>query len=307
MKLGELGTGALRGAGARAAAFGLLALALAGCGGGTGGGTDVGPMGAGGKDGQGLFGSQMQTTTVAPTSSPGQEEFDPRQYSCPKVEVRGGAAAWQVTDKADGGLRYQATLGQSARECIFARPNMTMRVGIQGRVLVGAKGGPGSLTVPLRVAVVQEGPSPKPIWTKLYTVPVQIGASETQVDFSLVADDVSFPLPQPGELEDYIVYLGFDSQAGSAEAKAKPARSRPAKPAAQKPKPVAQEPASEPPAAPASAPAAAPAASAPQAAPAQPAAQPAATPAPTATTTQPATTPQQWIGAPAPATGGFSQ
>ncbi|GLK83211.1 hypothetical protein [Ancylobacter defluvii] len=242
---------------------------------------------------------------------------NPDDYTCPGVQVRGGAATWQVTDGAEGGIRYQANLGTFSRECHFARPDMNMRVGIQGRVLLGAKGGPGRVTVPLRLAVVEEGPTPKPIWTKLYTVPVEIGQGVMQVDFGLVADDVTFPLPTPEALERYVVYVGFDSQAGAAEARrtTRPrpaAQSRPAQEPAQ-PRPARTTP-------PASAPAAA--ATAPvQATPAAPVRAAPATPAPAAsapmsgapeTSTAPAASSSasgnnQWIGAPAPSTGGFSQ
>lgn len=273
------------------AAITISALLLAGCGGGIGGGSDVGPLGSGNADGQGNFGSSMQTATVAPAVA----QPDDSSFTCPKVDVRGGAAAWQVNDKTDGALRYQATLGRFSRECRFTSPDMTMRIGIQGRVLMGPKGTAGLLNVPIRVAVVEEGPNPKPIWTKLYMVPVQIGAEVMQVDFSMVAEEPSFPRPDPAVLERYVVYVGFDSQAPEvAESKPKPRTARP-RPVAAAPKPAAPRPAAqagtprrptqsannEPPQAPR------------QAAPAQ------AAPAPAHNTST------QWIGTPAPSSSGF--
>ncbi|MDR6953578.1 hypothetical protein J2X65_002939 [Ancylobacter sp. 3268] len=239
---------------------------------------------------------------------------NPDDYTCPGVQVRGGAATWQVTDGAEGGIRYQANLGTFSRECHFARPDMNMRVGIQGRVLLGAKGGPGRVTVPLRLALVEEGPTPKPIWTKLYTVPVEIGQGVMQVDFGLVADDVTFPLPTPETIERYVVYVGFDSQAGAAEAR-RTTRPRPAAQSrpAQQPARTTPPPSAAPAAASApvqAAPAAAPAAAV-QAAPAAPAASTPMIGAPqTSTAPAPAASSSgnnQWIGAPAPSTGGFSQ
>jgi hypothetical protein len=219
----------------RAAATGItmIGLLLAGCGGGIGGGSDVGPLGGGNADGQGNFGSSMQTTTVA-ASAP----QDDSSLNCPKVEVRGGAAAWQVNDKTDGGLRYQATLGRFSRECRFTSPDMTMRIGIQGRVLMGPKGAAGLVNVPIRLAVVEEGPTPKPVWTRLYMVPVTIGAEVMQVDFSMVAEEPSFPKPDAATLERYVVYVGFDSQAAEVAEKPKPRQAKP-KPVAAAPKPVA--------------------------------------------------------------------
>lgn len=241
---GGCGTGSLRmniakresGASARrrvlATGITIAALLLAGCGGGIGGGSDVGPMGTGNADGQGNFGSTMQTTTVAASN-----RQDDDSLTCPKVQVRGGAAAWQVNDKTDGGLRYQAALGRFSRECRFTSPDMTMRVGIQGRVLMGPKGTGGLVNVPIRLAVVEEGPVPKPIWTRLYMVPVTIGAEVMQVDFSMVAEEPTFPKPDAATLERYVVYVGFDSSAPEVAEKPKPAKPKPvaAKPAAPKP------------------------------------------------------------------------
>ena len=305
MRFEEMGSRVSSGPLKLAMALPVMVLLLAGCANmGSGGGGNEGPMGAGNAGDQGLFGSTMQTTTVATSPSPAGgagAAVDPSSFACPRVEVRGGAAAWQVTDKTDGGIRYQATLGDFSRECRYSSPNMTMRVGIQGRVLLGAKGGPGKLSVPIRLAVVEEGPSPKTVWTKFYSVPVEIGVGVLQVDFGLVADDVNFPLPSADALDRYIVYVGFDTQAGSVAETKPAARPRPAqqarsKPAAAKPVPVAVEPAPVQP---------------------RPAATQAVTPAPATSapapvTTAPAAAPvdnsqTQWIGAPAPSTGGFSQ
>ena len=57
--------------------------------------------------------------------------------------------------------RYQVTIGQTARECAALGGVMTMKVGVQGRVLLGPAGGPGQVDIPLRMAVVQEGTNPK--------------------------------------------------------------------------------------------------------------------------------------------------
>lgn len=304
-----------QGASARRAAIAggitAAALLLAACSGGLGGAGDAGPMGTGNADGQGNFGSTMQTTSVAPAVSagafpnPGSPNDDQTNFTCPKVEVRGGAASWQVTDKADGGIRYQATLARFSRECSFTSPDMTMRVGIRGRVLLGPKGGPGLVNVPIRVAVVEEGPAPKPVWTRLYVVPVQIGAEVMQLDFSMVAEEPSFPRPDAATLERYVVYVGFDSQADVAETKPKPRSTRPrpvaAKPAA--PKPAAPKPVATTAPKPAASAQAAPASTA------RPAAS--ASNAPIYGTAQPAQRQaapsgnSQWIGAPAPASGGF--
>ncbi len=89
---------------------------------------------------------------------------------CPGVEIRRGAATLNVASKTTeataADLRYQVSFGQLARECIVAEGNLTIKVGVQGRVIIGPQGGPGNVDVPLRYAVVKEGPEPKTIATK---------------------------------------------------------------------------------------------------------------------------------------------
>ena len=61
-----------------------------------------------------------------------------------------------------GDLRYQLSFGQTARECSVQGGAMSIKVGVQGRVILGPMGGPGIVDVPLRYAVVREGRRPRP-------------------------------------------------------------------------------------------------------------------------------------------------
>jgi hypothetical protein len=111
-------------------------------------------------------------------------------------------------------LRYQGTLVKFARECMPRAGVMTMKIGIEGRVITGPAGGPGTVEVPLRLAVVQEGPDPRTVVSKLVRIPVTIGAEGQTVDFTHVDPEVAFPIPRPmAALGSYIVYVGFDPSA----------------------------------------------------------------------------------------------
>ena len=156
-------------------------------------------------------------------SSPQQQKANaPREeLECPGIEVRSGASTLTVHGPGDPvatNVRYQATIGQTARECAVLGATMTMKVGMQGRILLGPLGEVGKLDVPVRMALVQEGPEPKTLWTKLYQVPVAIAAGQSQVPFVHVEQDLTFPMPKGDELESYVVYIGFD-QIGVKETK----------------------------------------------------------------------------------------
>jgi hypothetical protein len=136
------------------------------------------------------------------------------EIDCPSVAVRQGAATLAITQPgAEPGpmtTRYQATLGQMARECAALGGMMTMKVGVEGRILVGPVGGPGQVDIPLRMAVVQEGPAPKTVMSKFYRLAVSVPPGQTGVPFVHVEQDLSFPMPRGADLDAYVVYVGFD-------------------------------------------------------------------------------------------------
>jgi len=165
----------------------------------------------------------------APSSNAGSADT-PAEVDCPGVEVRQGASTLAVsTPGAEAGpmtMRYQVGISQTARECAPLGGVMTMKVGVQGRVLLGPAGVPGQLDIPLRMVVVQEGANPKTILSKFYRFAVAIPPGQTAVPFVHVEQDLTFPLPRAAELEAYVVYVGFDPNSAPAKPERKPARSK---------------------------------------------------------------------------------
>ena len=155
------------------------------------------------------------------------------EIDCPGVEIRQGASTFQQSGADNGStalsLRYQANFIRFARECALRAGNVVMKVGVEGRVILGPAGAPGSLSLPVRLAVVKEGLEPKVIWTKFYMVPVVVPPGQPNVLFTHVEEDLSFPNPPGSDLDAYVVYVGFDPASAEAEKK-KPARPAPKKP-----------------------------------------------------------------------------
>ncbi|TMJ03545.1 MAG: hypothetical protein E6G97_10520 [Alphaproteobacteria bacterium] len=149
------------------------------------------------------------------TPSDGNESANTAaEVDCPGVTVRQGASTLSITAPgADAGpmtTRYQVSIAQTARECAPLGGVMTMKVGVEGRVLLGPAGGPGQIDVPLRMAVVQEGANPKAIVSKFYKLVVAIPPGQTSVPFVHVEQDLTFPTPRPADFDAYVVYVGFD-------------------------------------------------------------------------------------------------
>ena len=152
-----------------------------------------------------------------------------------RVGIRAGASTLSVATKTQqataGDLRYQLTFTQTARQCALAGSTVRMRVGVEGRVIVGPAGAPSQVDVPVRYAVVREGIEPKTIVTKFRRFPVLIPPGATNVPFTDIEEDLSFPMPKPAELSAYVVYVGFDP-AGAKQPPKQPPKPAPKKPRA---------------------------------------------------------------------------
>jgi len=159
------------------------------------------------------------------------EAAAPDEVDCPIVDIRQGASTLAQAGPDTGStalsLRYQASFGRTARECALRGGKVVMKVGVQGRVIIGPAGTPGQVSLPVRFAVVREGLEPKTIWTKFYGVPVMIPPGQTNVPFMHVEEDMTVPMPPGREFEQYVIYVGFDPEGAALEQKKKPARPAP--------------------------------------------------------------------------------
>jgi hypothetical protein len=163
----------------------------------------------------------------------------PANFQCPDVKIRQGAAT--LTSSANSAeptatnLRYQVSIGTMARECKMLPGNMvSVKVGMQGRVILGPEGSPGVVAVPIRFAVVQETIDTKVIATKLDRIEVTVPPNDANVLFTHVAEGLDFPMPKGGDIDSYVVYIGFDAAALENErrkpaAKPKPKMAKPAR------------------------------------------------------------------------------
>jgi hypothetical protein len=184
------------------------------------------------------FFASASTTATGTTPAGTTPDFE-----CPSINVRSGTSTLTISANASEdsamNLRYQAGLGQTARECKLNGQTLTMRVGLQGRIILGPAGGPGEIELPIRLAVVHEGPEPKTIYTKLNRVPVTIPSGDGNIQFTTIEEDLTFPMPRnAGAIDEYVVYVGFDSQAMREPPKKKPPpRSSSSSPPASSPPP----------------------------------------------------------------------
>jgi hypothetical protein len=216
--------------GAGVAAFLTLGFALSGC--GSSGNSNLfssSPLD--------LFSSSSKVTT-GDAAGGTTAAIDP-SYDCPEVAVRIGASTLLIGSKPGQGepnpldVRYQGSIIRTARECHVNAGIVTMKVGIEGRIITGPAGTPGTVDVPLRIAVVQEGTNPKTVASKFARETVTVANAVDRVTFTHIDPDVSFPVPQPASvINSYVVYVGFDPLGAQSPIKKKPVRKHRTRPAA---------------------------------------------------------------------------
>jgi hypothetical protein len=163
------------------------------------------------------FGDRMRAffSHQPATADPGHSAGVAAGADCPGIEIRPGASTYSVGAGPGGGvtpttLRYQAVIANTARECAVQGGTMTIKVGVQGRIILGPAGGPGVLDIPMRIALVKDGAERKTVWTKLYRVAVSIPPGQTNVPFVHIEENMLFPLPGTAELDAYVIYIGYD-------------------------------------------------------------------------------------------------
>ena len=204
-KTGWTPGGPLKGAAAIAAL-----LTLAGCGGGSYMGSLFGSGSS--SSAQPVASGQPQAGAQAAAAS-GQ----PRDLACPYVDVREGAAAHRVYagQPSSASVRYQFSMGEIARDCRVAGNQLIIKIGVEGRVLLGPAGSPGSFTVPVTIAVRDES-SKAMVANRAYKVAANIAPGSANTTFAVVSDEIAVPLKSLAGNEDYQVFVGFDGASSAA-------------------------------------------------------------------------------------------
>jgi hypothetical protein len=159
--------------------------------------------------------SEPAATAATATALQREGEIDPRRYLgpnyCPELRVPDGM---QLVRKFEDGregdseaVMWQASVGKTARECLYDLQNtLTLRVGVSGRVIAGPKGGPGTVNVPLWIAVVkhQEAVLASQLFPVAISIPAQGSTAFTEVHEIVV--------PSPGADTDYILYVALSEE-----------------------------------------------------------------------------------------------
>ena len=161
------------------------------------------------------LGKREKLSAVPAEPATNSDEIDPRRFIgpdyCPNLEVREGTEVLRHYERGKEGdaaaIIWQASIGDTARECLYdLAGNLTLRIGVSGRVLAGPKGGPGTINVPLRIAVVKYQEA------VLYSEVKPLAITIPQQNSTVFRNVYEVTVPSPGKKRDYLIYVGFDAE-----------------------------------------------------------------------------------------------
>ena len=130
------------------------------------------------------------------------------QAACPAVTLRDGTSSYR--NYAKGGkddpskVVYQASLADTTRQCVQSEDRLTVTVVAQGRVVAGPAGGPGKVTLPIRVAATD---GEKTLYSELTQYPVEVPPGTANAQFVFTKADVTLPAGAGAEAK---IFVGFD-------------------------------------------------------------------------------------------------
>ncbi|MBO1021070.1 hypothetical protein IPV08_13925 [Methylobacterium sp. SD274] len=153
------------------------------------------------------------------TTVPPSQPADLGEVYCPTVDVaENGAALRSYGGRADdnAGLRSQITLGRLARECVrLADGSVSVKVGVEGQVLLGPAGRPGRFEAPVYFTIKA---GDQIIATRARKVSVSIGPNEAQGLFTVIEENLVVPRPLS---ESYDIGVSLHGAPGKAAVKRK--------------------------------------------------------------------------------------
>ena len=104
-------------------------------------------------------------------------------------------------------IRHRGEITKTARECRFASDRVTVKYGFAGRVLLGPRGQPGKVSLPVKVHVTDRNRDI--LSTQEHRINVTIPQDDPVGYFSMVKE-VTFPLPEGVPPSDYKLFIAFE-------------------------------------------------------------------------------------------------
>ncbi|MEQ9638021.1 MAG: hypothetical protein RLW68_18320 [Devosia marina] len=129
---------------------------------------------------------------------------------CPPIKVRRGGEAMYYYGSGRVGdakaLQYQGVIDETSRNCVVSNGQITVNMGVTGRVLLGPAGSQSSVNAPIRFAVERDGQA---IFSEKYTLSVPLTPPSQTAEFVKVVENVTIPYLGG---ESITIWVGFDTR-----------------------------------------------------------------------------------------------
>jgi hypothetical protein len=130
---------------------------------------------------------------------------------CPPLQVEGGqryVTIYEGNRVGDGAsVIHRGEITKTARECQLAGGMVQVKYGVAGRVLLGPKGKPGTITLPVTMLILDK--TKNKVKSEPFTVSVMISKENPLSYFSLVRD-VTIPVKEGTVPQDYSISIAFE-------------------------------------------------------------------------------------------------
>ncbi len=127
---------------------------------------------------------------------------------CPAIRLREGTAYFNTYERGgkDDSSRiiYQASIADVTRKCTRADGMLNIDVAVAGRIVPGPKGRAGTITMPIRVAVIQGSDV---LYSELFKHPVEIGDTIGATQFIFNNQAIQIPVPAT---QNVVIFAGYD-------------------------------------------------------------------------------------------------
>jgi hypothetical protein len=153
--------------------------------------------------------------TAARTNSNGPIELAAAN-GCPPLQVEGGQRSVTIYENRRVGdskaVIHSGEITKTARECKLTDGRVLVKYGLAGRILLGPKGKPGTITLPATMQVMDK--SNNKVTSEPFTVSVTI-TKENPLSYFALVRDVTIPVKEGSNPQDYSIVVAFEKSKGA--------------------------------------------------------------------------------------------
>ncbi|TIW19895.1 MAG: hypothetical protein E5V65_09515 [Mesorhizobium sp.] len=172
------------------------------------------------RDGTAYFNTYAKGTAAKPKKKKADAAADAEAAAAAAVAQTGPDGQPVDPNRDPAKIVYQASITDVTRDCTHENGQLTMKIAVAGKVVPGPLFAPGTVTMPIRVAV-QHGPDV--LYSQLHQYQVQVTDPSAATQF--VFTDTSVMVPEP-TARDYQAYAGYDENTPVAADKTKGKRKK---------------------------------------------------------------------------------